>query len=147
MFSMIWGIFFFLRCKEIGIKSWKIWNWNGITEKRALGFRVRILDSIQCMHNKKKEEIFWDNSYNKKVYIERFWGRFFEYYVKQMVHWFDKYSTLNKSMSIRMYTIYVYVYAWGKTIGIIIELLYILSRFSFYFLNKLQNKVLKFMHK
>lgn len=37
----------------------------------------------------------------------------------------------------------MYVYAWGKTIGIIIELLYILSRFSFYFLNKLQNKVLK----
>lgn len=102
---MIWGIF--LRCKEIGIKSWKIWNWNGITEKRALGFRVRMLD--YTLHNKKRN--IWDNSYNKKVYIERFWGRFFEYYVKQMVHWFDKYSTLNKSMSIRMY---IYTMCFGK---------------------------------
>lgn len=84
------------------------------------------------MHNKKRN--IWDNSYNKKVYIERFWGRFFEYYVKQMVHWFDKYSTLNKSMSIRMYNAHC-IGARG-TIGIIIELLYILSRFSFYFLDK-----------
>lgn len=45
--------FFFLRCKEIGIKSWKIWNWNGITEKRALGFRVRILDYSVCTIKKR----------------------------------------------------------------------------------------------